>query len=135
MTQLSFWLTNISKRNISLADLNLTIKALSSINLLDTKHYNYTLNQLEKSAESGSIFKKKFMLAIRKVAPEIIKMNIPLKEETYIPSRERSTLIIKEEVYQELNVIDDQKLSDEQFAKENADIAELDNQKGIISRR
>ena len=117
----AFWLTNISNMNVSLADLNLTVKAYSSINLLDSKHYYYTLEQLQKSAESGSIFKKSNKLIVRKVAPEILQANVPMLRETFIPSRERSIFAIKEENYEELN------LSDEQFAQENADIVELDN--------
>lgn len=117
----TFWLTNISNRNVSLTDLNLTVKAYSSVNLLDKKHYQYTPEQLVKSAESGSIFKKRNKLVVRKIAPEILKANVPLSRETFIPSRERSMLVIKEENYEELNV------SDEQFAQENADIVELDS--------
>lgn len=116
----TFWLTNFSKRNVSLADLNLTIKAFSSVNLLDKKHYSYTLDQLVKSANEGSIFKKQSMLVVRQTAPTVIKMNIPFDRETFIPSRERSLYSIKEENYDELNV------SDEDFAKENADIVALD---------
>lgn len=116
----TFWVSNISNRNVSLADLNLTIKAFSSVNLLDKKHYQYTSDQLTKSVESGSIFKKRDKIIVRKVAPEVLKANVPLTRETFIPSRERSVLSIKEENYDELN------LSDEEFAKENADIASLD---------
>lgn len=118
----TFWVTNISPMNVSLADLALTIKAYSSVNLLDVKHYQYTKEQLQKSFESGSIFKKRDKIVVRKIAPEILKANVPLTRETFIPSRERSTLVIKEENYEELNV------SDEEFAEENADIVELDNQ-------
>lgn len=117
----TFWLTNISNRNVSLADLNLTVKAYSSVNLLDKKHYYYTLEQLQKSVESGSIFKKRDKLIVRKIAPEILQANVPLLRESFIPTREKSVLVIKEENYEELN------LSDEQFAQENADIVELDN--------
>ncbi len=118
----TFWVTNISPMNVSLADLALTIKAYSSVNLLDMRHYQYTQEQLQKSFESGSIFKKRDKIVVRKIAPEILKANVPLTRETFIPTRERSTLVIKEENYEELNV------SDEDFAKENADIVELDNQ-------
>lgn len=121
--QPEFWLTNISNRNVSIADLNLTIKAFSSINLLDSKHYSFTLQQLQTSAEKGSVFLKRHCLVVRKVAPEMIKMNIPLSEETYIPTRERSVLAIHEEKYDELNI------SDEEFANENAELAELDRKK------
>lgn len=117
----SFWLTNISKRNVSLADLNLTVNSFSSVNLMDKKHYSYTLEQLTESASKGSIFSKRNRLVVRQVAPEIIKMNIPFNNETFLPTRERSTFSIKEEKYEELNI------SDEEFAKENADTAELDS--------
>jgi hypothetical protein len=116
--KISFWVTNICNRNVSLADLNLTIKAFSSVNLLDKKHYSYTLEQLQKSANNGSMFKKKHIISVRKVDPVVLRMNIPLSAETYIPNRQRSVLEIKEENYEELNV------SDEQFAAENSDMIE-----------
>ena len=118
----SFWLTNMSNRNVSLADLNLTIKAYSCVNLLDSRHYYYTLEQLQKSEKSGSIFKKRDKVIVRKVKPEVLQANIPLLRETFIPSREKSILEIKEEVYEELNV------SDEEFAKENADMVDVEKQ-------
>lgn len=117
----TFWVSNLSNRNVSLADLNLTIKAFSSVNLLDGRHYYYTLEQLQKSMVSGSIFKKRDKIAVRKIAPEILTANIPLLRETFIPTRERSTMAINEEKYEELNV------SDEDFAKENADTAIMDS--------
>ena len=117
---ITFWVTNISNRNVSLADLNLTIKAYASVNLLDMRHYQYKIEQLKTSVESGSIFKKRDKIIVRKVAPEVLKANVPLTRETFIPTRERSLLSIKEENYEELNV------SDEEFAKENADTADTD---------
>lgn len=125
----SFWVTNISNRNVSLADLNLTIKAYSSVNLLDSKHYGYNLEQLEASANYGSIFNKRNKIVVRKVPPIVsTPANIPFLAETYIPSRERSTYSIKEEYYEELN------MSDEEFAQENADMVELDVKKPIIQK-
>lgn len=123
----TFWVTNISPRNVSLADLNLTIRAFSSVNLLDKKHYQYTLEQLQKSVEAGSIFKKRDKIIVRKIAPEVLKANVPLTRETFIPSRERSIFSIKEEKYDELN------LSNEEYAKENADIVILD-EKPLIKK-
>ena len=116
----TFWVTNICNMNVSLADLNLTIKAYSSVNLLDKKHYQYTFEQLTKSVESGSIFKKRDKIVVRKIAPEALKANLPFTRETFIPSRERSIYAIKEENYEELNV------SDEQFASDNAELTEMD---------
>lgn len=115
-----FWVTNLSNRNVSLSDLNLTIKAFTSVNLMDTKHYSYTIEQLQKSAKNGSLFKKQSKIVVRKVAPEVIKMNMPFLSETYIPSRERSIFTIKQENYDELNV------SDEEFANENSETAAMD---------
>lgn len=118
MKKKSFWLTNTSKRNVSLADLGLTVKAMSSVNLLDNRHYYYTLEQLQKSAATGSIFNKRKILFVRIVEPNIIKMNVPLIKETYLSSRQKSLYEIKEDNYEELNV------SDEEFAAENADLTE-----------
>ncbi len=127
--QPAFWLTNISNRNVSIADLNLTVKAFSSVNLLDKKHYQYSLEQLQKSAESGSIFTKRTKLVVRKLAPEILKASIPVARETFLTTRERSTLAIKEEHYEELEFsAEEQKVSDENFARENAETAEMDTQ-------
>jgi hypothetical protein len=114
-----FWVTNFSNMNVSLADLNLTIKPFSSVNLLDKKHYQYTLQQLETSALQGSIAKKKEKISVRKSCPDIKKKNI-LMDQYSIPSRGRSILSIKEEKYEELNI------SDEEFAKDNADTADMD---------
>lgn len=130
MKQQFFWLTNMSNRNVSLADLNLTVKAFTSINLLDKKHYQYTYEQLEKSKNKGSIAKKSTKLKVREIEPEIIKMDMPYRQETYIPSRERSVFNIKEEKYEELNVeeIKDIRAAEEKYAQENAEMAELDSQ-------
>lgn len=122
----AFWITNISNRNVSLTDLNLTVKAFTSANLLDKKHYDYSLEQLQASANNGSLAKKKDKLVIRQLAPTIIKKNTAFDRESMIPSRERSLYSIKEEHFEELVV------SDEDFAKENADTAQMDANKQII---
>jgi hypothetical protein len=112
----TFWITNTCSRNVSLADLDLTIKAYTSVNLLDTKHYNFTLEQLQKSLASGSIFNKRNRIVLRNIPPEIIKDSMPISRDSIIPSRERSILSIKQEEYDELRV------SDEEYAKENAEL-------------
>lgn len=118
----AFWITNISNRNVSLTDLNLTIPAFQSINLLKKGHYYYTLEQIENSVKIGSIFHKRDKIVVRQVKPEQIILNLPYNEETFIPDRARSLFQIKQEKYAELD------LSDEVFAEENADIAEQDRQ-------
>lgn len=127
--QESFWITNISNMNISLSDLNVTIKALSSVNLLDKKHYTYTKEQLIKSTNSGSIFKRKGKLFVRMESPSLREKNTLLfNKHNTIPSREKSIFVIKEDKYEELNI------SDEDFALENADTAEMDS-KPLINKK
>lgn len=65
-----FWIANISSKDISLSDLRLTVRAYSSINLLDPKRYSYNLKQLQLSAASGSIFIKRKYIKVRKVPPQ-----------------------------------------------------------------
>lgn len=126
----SFWVTNLSNRNVSLSDLNLTIKSFTTVNLMDTRHYQYTVEQLQKSAAAGSLFRKRDKLVVRKVAPPLPKKDErPIDRGTAIPSRERSILVINEEKYDELQV------SDEEFASENAATAEMDAQPLVIKNK
>lgn len=122
-----FWVTNVSNRNVSLTDLALSIKAFTTVNLLDSRHYSLTKEQLEKSATSGSLFLKRRMLKVRNVPPVVQESlnTIHMNPESVIPGRERSTLNIKQEHYEELNVLE-QKEDEEKFAADNAELAELD---------
>lgn len=124
-----FWITNISKKDVSLADLRLTICSGARKNLLDSRHFSYTLEELEKSRESGSLHAKsdkikvsyiqpqevvKPGLYIAKVfaggVPEVIGKNvIPIKPRV---TTTRSQLKIIEKEYEELS------LSDEKYAEE-----------------
>ncbi len=125
----AFWVSNISNRNVTLSDLALNVPAFRTVNLLDKKHYKYTLEQLEKSRDSGSIYAKRDKIRVRQVAPKIIQPNMPFLKETYIPSRERSILEIKEQHYEELEVGEQQK-QDEQYAAETVEDAETANVDG-----
>ncbi len=127
MQKKDYWVTNISKMNVSLADLNLTIRAMSSVNLLDKKHYSYTYEQLELSRIQGSMAKKKDKIVPRDFPPEIKrKTDVVFIKDATIPPREKSIFDVKQIHYEELN------LTDEQFADENAETAELDRQPLIV---
>lgn len=129
----SFWVTNRSNRNVTLSDLALNIKAFTTINLLDEKHYHYTIDQLEHSRLSGSLFKKKGLVAVRNVAPpEPEKNTIPIVKDAPFPSKERSLFVISQVEYDELKFDnkEDQNKLDEEYAKENADLTNLDYKKG-----
>jgi hypothetical protein len=115
-----FWITNISNKAISLADLGICIYPMRSINLLDKNHYRHiTEEQLTKSASSGSLFTKNKYVVVRKVAPGApMKTIIPLQENAVFQTRQRSAIEFEKISYDELNI------SDEEYAEENADIAE-----------
>lgn len=129
----TFWVSNVSPRNVTLADLALNIKAFNTVNLLDKRHYAYTLEQLQKSATSGSIFKKRDKIKVRNLPPPTLeKSKIPFAQSSFFPDRAHSILEIEQTEYEELKVNnEDQKKQDELYAQENADLAEIDNQRSV----
>lgn len=133
--EVAFWVTNMSPMNVTLADLAVNIKAFSTVNLLDKKHYSYTLEQLLKSKESGSLFKKRDKISVREIAPPKKKPDVmPFIQSSVIPDRTRSIYRIDDKEYEELQVSqEDQQKQDEIYAKENADLAELDAQRSVIN--
>lgn len=108
----TFWITNISERDVSLSDLNISIRAMTSVNLLDAHHYPHlTLEILQKSEQMGSLLKKKDKLKHRQVSPIIEKPKyIPIHLEAFIPSRQHSDLEIKYNTYDELNIVNDEEI-------------------------
>lgn len=130
----AFWVSNISNRNVTLSDLALNIPAFRTVNLLDKKHYKYTLEQLQKSEKNGSIFAKRDKIRVRLVAPNVTQADMPFLKETYIPSRERSVLEIKEQHYEELEVVEQQK-KEEEYADENAETAQMDEIKTFTTNK
>lgn len=146
-TKPSFWVTNISPRNVTLADLALNIKAYMTVNLLDTRHYKYTMEQLQKSRQSGSIFNKRDKIIVRETEPVLSpneeaqtlfpkEAHLILAKEAIIPNRSHSILVIDNKEYDELKVSEEDKLKqDEIYAQENADLAEIDIQRSIPIKR
>jgi len=128
----SFWVVNISPKQILLEDLATSIKPFTTVNLLDPRHYKYTLEQLNKSKESGSIYKKGLFIKVRECAPPPtpIDMSKLIDKASSMPSREKSIFVIEEKEYEELYVGDseeqERKKIDEQIAKEHADLEDED---------
>lgn len=117
-----FWITNISKKAIHLGDIGVIIYPMRSINLLDTKHYNLTRAQLEKSMMNGSLFTKKNNVVVRVVPPNYDpKKIVPFKKDAIYPTKQRSAIDFENVKYEELEV------SDDEYAEENAAIAETDH--------
>ena len=129
MTQ-SFWISNISPMNITLADLAINIRAFTTVNLMDKKHYSYTMERLVKSQKSGSIFNKRDRIIVRSSAPIVVKEDMPFNRDAAMPSRERSILRIKKVEYDELKVSEDKEMRkklDEEFARESAELESSDD--------
>jgi len=86
------------------------------MNLLDSRHFHYNLEQLENSKKSGSLYKKSHMIKVREVPPGLppVKPGIYVsKTPLYMAENpDLSRIVIKEEYYKELDV------SDEEFAEE-----------------
>lgn len=106
-----FWITNISNMNVSLSDLNLTIPKRAHMNLLDGKHFNFTIDQLIISSNSGSLYKKRDKVIIRQVVPDLTIKQILKESDIPLESRTKSIIIAKEEKYQELESL----ISDEEI--------------------
>ena len=120
--QESFWVTNLTKMNVSLRDLNYDIPALSSVNLLDKRHHHLTKEQVINSATSGSLFLKRDKVIIRKVAPPKQPQTIiPFDREATLPTRQRSGVKIEHVKYDELEI------TDESYAEENMELAQEDH--------
>lgn len=122
----SYWVSNLTQRDIGLSDLRVTIPAYRTVNLLDEKHYHLTIEQLEASAASGSIFKRKGLISVRDVPPpQPIKTVIQAFKGPALRRVERSIIQVEVPVYEELQFSAE---SDEKFAAENLDVAEEVNQ-------
>jgi hypothetical protein len=118
-TSEQFWVSNISDMNVSLSDLGLTIPARKTVNLLDKRHYSFSQEELALSAVSGSIFKKKSKVVVRKVPPVFeTRQLLEVDYNALAPSRRRSIVQIREERHEELEV------SDDMFAEQMADLTD-----------
>lgn len=102
----AFWVTNISKKDISIGDLGILIKARSRVNLL-SRFYKIPMEKLLKSKESGSLSKRKKELLIGFVAPEEEKKQIEVSSQPLYSEGLRSNYVIEEEVFEELDVPDE----------------------------
>lgn len=118
-----FWITNISKRDVSLADLNITIKAGQSLDLLHRRN-SFTKEELLLSAASGSLFTKRSKVFVRKVLPEPAPSKImEMDPKATIPTRYRSILEVSTVTFDELT------LSDDDFATQAADFVDHETYK------
>jgi hypothetical protein len=111
-----FWVHNITDTDISLGDLRVTVKSRQSKNLLGVKSL-LTVDQLLKSAESGSLFKRKDKIKITYETPNFNKPKPKYTNSTQFKLSSYPQYSNKkvEKEYEELD------LPDEKFADEFSD--------------
>lgn len=85
------WITNISKVDVYLSDLNIVVRSMKCINLFG--HTTITKNQILKSCTTGSISKRKGALFLRLNAPKQDKVKIE-KANNILNDRTKSCLSI-----------------------------------------
>jgi len=107
-----FWVTNVSKKNVTLGDLALSIPRGRSYNLLDSRNFDYTEEQLVKSAESGSLWVKRHLIKMGIQPREEPKDEGPTISKQPIQIRKASAVKLEEPEYS------DWLYSDEEFAHE-----------------
>jgi hypothetical protein len=107
-----FWVTNVSKRNVTLGDLALSIPKGRSYNLLDSNNFNYTEEQLIKSATEGSLWTKRNFIKMGIQSREIPQDEGPTVSQQPIQVRKASAVVLEEPEYA------DWLYSDEEFAHE-----------------
>jgi len=123
-----YWVTNIaSKTDVMLADLRLTVRARESRNLLDSRHYSYTIEQLKESAENGSIKAKSKFIKVRDLPPRYaVPTGIFVSKHGRLVPQVRNKVEITDIKYEELDGMGDKQI-EEKFAAEDADIINDDN--------
>jgi len=85
----SVWIRNVSQKSISLKDLNLTIPSLASLDLMKL---NYPINQIQKSIDSGSIFKNLKNLIITENVPKNVMIEPKIISENCFKSLPKSVI-------------------------------------------
>ena len=109
----SFFVINVSNRNVCLSDLALTIPAGRCYDLLND-NFSFTIEQLKASLKDGSLYRKRDKIKIGKGRPEIAEVGRVQMSEYPIITRNRSAGKIEEPVFEDLM------LSDEDYANEMA---------------
>jgi len=110
-----WWIINISQMNVCLSDLGITIPSGRSWNLLDSRHFSFKIEDLEKSKNEGSLFKKRDKIRIGKMHQQIPpqKDKVELSNQP-MQTKKRSAVKINDPNYED----GDWMFSDEEYAEE-----------------
>lgn len=105
------WITNFTKKDILIEDLGVKIPKMSIVNLL---RYNLLEENILKSIQSGSIFKKSKYIRVRHTGPEF-------KKERKLVSDQPSIRLQKSGFTQEKKEYDELRIDDELFSSQFGD--------------
>lgn len=103
-----FWVTNISNKNVCLSDLALTIPAKRSYDLLNSRNFSYTEEQLVASAESGSMWIKRKFIKMGITNREVPNDEGPTVSTQPIQVRKASAVVLEEPEYSDWFYTDDE---------------------------
>jgi len=105
------WITNFTKKDILIEDLGVKIPKMSIVNLF---RYNLLEENILKSIQSGSIFKKSKYIRVRHTAPEF-------RKERKLVSDQPSIRLQKSGFTQEKKEYDELRIDDELFSSQFGD--------------
>lgn len=97
------WLINYSKRDVSISDIGLVIRARTHVNLTVLK-LNVPWTTVINSINTGSIYKRRNQLAVSEIPPGA--RNFPKIKESTVPiaSDPKTTVKVQEKNFEELNI-------------------------------
>lgn len=108
-----FWIVNHTKKDVYLSDLGLVVRAKNCVDLLGG-HYHLTDEQIISSIETGSLFKRRNQIMIKKNHISKDKQD-HIDRGLFIPGQNRNEVFEEKKKYEELNIE-----NDEEFAEKNS---------------
>ncbi len=120
-----FWVTNTSlRRDVSIDDLAILIPHGQSRNLLDARYFRCTVEELEHSQKSGSLFAKRDVLKVRDVppTPAVMPGKYTTKGKRLISQVRSPAVKIEYKKFDDLDFLDERE-AEEKFALADAELA------------
>ena len=123
------WIVNLTNTHLSLTDVRVTLPPYSTMDILDYRHSSLTVQEVEKSLESGSLFtaQDKKRIRIRQSQPQALPEKTIELSQVSFPNKYRSSVVIEEKHYEELDLF----INDEEFAEQNAEMSMLEHEPKI----
>ena len=117
------WVVNITNRTLFIHDLGLQIAPNSTMDLLGIKNENLSIDQVQNSINSGSLYNlRNEVCACKPPLPRNFEKKVAVYKEGF-PRICKTAVKIEEKIYKELE-IDSEEL---EFSNENAEASALEN--------